>query len=84
MSPRKSRRMPQISVRLSVENLIAIDVFIAHKNLNEVEIHRNQLFRSIIGKQVDSKDFQEIVKQFRQDHPTQYKEILEKYARYGV
>ena len=79
MSPKKSR-MPQVSVKLPPEHLVAIDVFLEAEKPNNPEIHRSSFLRGLISEKVNSEEFQQVVKRFREEHPEVYSEIVKTYA----
>lgn len=78
---RKKGRMVQISTRVSKSTLVKLEIIIAEKLMSEEFIDRNKLTRKIIEKFVNSKENQQLIVQFRKNHSTEYKQILEKISK---
>lgn len=78
---KKRIRLKLVSLRLPIETLVVLDVFIANKNITEIETDRTRYVRKLVVDHTKDIGFQESVKNFKESYPEKYKAILEKYAK---
>lgn len=81
--PKKSNRnkLKLVTLRLKPETIVALEMFVAHKNITNTDTDRTKLMRKVLEDHTKQTSFIETLKTFKINYPEKYNSIIEKYAK---